>query len=62
MSKGERFIICMDEDSMLGERAQRHVSRGSMRNMTLVLHRFVSINSKGGYLLLIGLVVIDVNP
>jgi hypothetical protein len=47
---------------MLGERAHRHGSRGSMSDMTLVLHQSVSINSKGGYFLLIGLVVIDVNP
>jgi hypothetical protein len=40
---------------MLGERAQRHVSRGSdghrgsMSDMTSVLHQSVSINAKGGY-------------
>jgi hypothetical protein len=30
--------------------------------MNLVFHQSVSINAKGGYFLLIGLVVIDVNP
>jgi len=39
---------------MLGERAHRHVSRGSdghmgsMSYMNLVLHQSVSINEKGG--------------
>jgi hypothetical protein len=39
---------------MLGERAQRHGSRGSdghrgsMSDMTSVLHQSVSINAKGG--------------
>jgi hypothetical protein len=53
---------------MLGEREQRHVSRGSdghrgsISNMTSMLHHIVSINAKGGDFLLIGLVVIDVNP
>jgi hypothetical protein len=47
MTKGERFIRC---------RGQRHVSRGSMSDMTSslhdiisVLHQSVSINAKGGY-------------
>jgi hypothetical protein len=53
---------------MLGEREHRNVSRGSdghkgrMSDMNSVLHQSVSINTKGGYFLLIGLVVIDVNP
>jgi hypothetical protein len=53
---------------MLGERAQRYGSRGSdghrgsMSDMTSVLHQSVSINAKGGDFLLFGLVVIDVNP
>jgi hypothetical protein len=53
---------------MLGEREQRHGSRGSdghrgsMSDMNSILHQSVSINAKGGYCLLIGLVVIDVNP
>jgi hypothetical protein len=40
---------------MLGERAQRHASRGSIghrgsiSDMTSVLHQSVSINAKGGY-------------
>jgi hypothetical protein len=40
---------------MLGERPQRHGSMGSdghrdnMSNMTLVLHKSVAINAKGGY-------------
>ena len=52
MTKGDIFIRCKIE--MLGERAQRHVSRGSnghrgsMSDMTLVLHRSVSIDSKWG--------------
>jgi hypothetical protein len=52
---------------ILGERAHRHVSRGSdgqkgsMRDMTLVLHHIVATNSKGGDFLLIGLIVIDLN-
>jgi hypothetical protein len=33
-----------------------------MSDMNSVLHQSVSINAKGGYFLLIGLVVIDVNP
>jgi hypothetical protein len=59
MKNGERFIIC---------RVQIHGSRGrdgqmkSMSDMNLVLHQSVAINAKGGYCLLIGLVVIDVNP
>jgi hypothetical protein len=40
----------------------RHGSRGSMSDMISVLHQSVSINAKGGNFLLIGLVVIDVNP
>jgi hypothetical protein len=46
MTKGEIFIKC---------RAQRHGSRGSdghrgsMSDMTSVLHQSVSINAKGGY-------------
>jgi hypothetical protein len=53
---------------MLGERAHRHVSRGSdghrgsMSDMNLLLHRRVSINAKAGDCSLIGLVFIDVNP
>jgi hypothetical protein len=53
---------------MIGERAERHGSkgsdghRGSMSDMTSVFHQSVSINAKGGYFLLIGFVVIDVNP
>jgi hypothetical protein len=53
---------------MLGEREQRHGSRGSdgqkgiMSDMTSVLNQSVSINGKGGYCLLFGLVFIDVNP
>jgi hypothetical protein len=53
---------------MLGERAQRHGSMGSdghrriMSDMTSVFHQSVAINAKGGYFLLFGLVVIDVNP
>jgi hypothetical protein len=53
---------------MLGERAQRHGSRGrdghkgSMSDMNLVLHQSISINAEGEYCLLFGLVVIDVNP
>jgi hypothetical protein len=46
MTKGERFIRC---------RGQRHVSRGSMSDMTSVLHDIISvlhqsvaINAKGG--------------
>jgi hypothetical protein len=45
MTKGERFIRC---------RVQSHGSRGSnghrgsMSDMTLVLHQSVSINAKGG--------------
>jgi hypothetical protein len=53
---------------MHGDKAHRHDSRGKdghkgrMRVMNLVLHQSVSINVKGGYFLLIGLVVIDFNP
>ena len=53
---------------MYGEKEHRHDSRGSdshrgsMSVMNLVLHHCVYINEKGGYVLLIGLVVIDVNP
>jgi hypothetical protein len=56
-------------------RAQRHGSRGSdghrgsmsdmtsvLHDMNSVLHLSVAINAKDGYFLLIGLVVIDVNP
>ena len=46
MTMGESFIMC---------RGQRHGSRGSMSDMTLVLHEMisvlhqsVSINAKGG--------------
>jgi hypothetical protein len=66
MTKGQRFIRC--KGKCFGERAQRHGSkgidghRGSMGDMTLVFHHSISINSKGGYFLLFGLVVIDVNP
>jgi hypothetical protein len=49
-------------------RGKRHVSRGSMSDMTstlhdiiLVFHQSVSINAKGGDCLL-RLVVIDINP
>jgi hypothetical protein len=42
-------------------RGQRHGSRGSMSDMTSILHQSVAINSKGGYFLL-RLVFIDVNP
>jgi hypothetical protein len=47
MTKGERFIRCSIE--MLGERAHRHGSKGSMSDMTLVLHQSATINAKGGY-------------
>jgi hypothetical protein len=53
---------------MLGEREQRHEPRGrnghrgSMSDMTSVLHQSVVNNSKGGYCWLFGLVVNDVNP
>jgi hypothetical protein len=53
---------------MIGERKQRHGfrgsdgHRGSMSDMNSILYQSVSINSKGGYFLLFGLVVIDVNP
>jgi hypothetical protein len=63
MTKEERFIECR-----LRERAHRHGSRrsdghrGSMSDMNLVLHQSVAINAKGGYFLLFGVVVIDVNP
>ena len=59
MTKGEIFIRC---------KSHRHGSRGSdghrgsMSDMNSVLHHIVSINAKGGYFWLIGLVVIDVNP
>jgi hypothetical protein len=36
--------------------------RGIMTDMTSVLHQSVSINAKGGYCRLFGLVFIDVNP
>jgi hypothetical protein len=55
MSKEEIFIKCMIESYMLGERTQRHGSRGSdghrgtMRDMTSTLHLIVSINAKEGY-------------
>jgi hypothetical protein len=51
MTKGERFIRCMIE--MLGERAQRHGSRGSnghrgsMSDMASIFHQSVAINAKG---------------
>ena len=55
MSKGERFMRCMDRElDAWRERAQRHVSRGSdghrgsMSNINLVLHQSVAINAKGG--------------
>jgi hypothetical protein len=44
------------------ERAHRHDSRESMSDMNSLLHQSVSINSKRGYFLLIGLVFIDFNP
>jgi hypothetical protein len=46
----------------------RNVSRGSdghrgrIRDMNLEFHLSIAINDKGGYFLLIRLVVIDVNP
>jgi hypothetical protein len=71
MTKGERFIICIRgeihhmhkteawfqrEKWSQRCRGQRHVSRGSMSDMTSVLHdiisvfhQSVSINAKGGY-------------
>jgi hypothetical protein len=66
MTRVERFIRCRIE--MLGEREKRHGSkgsdghRGSMSDMTSVLHQSVSSNAKWGDFLIIGLVVIDVNP
>jgi hypothetical protein len=33
-----------------------------LHDMTSIFHHSVSINAKGGYCLLIGLVVIDFNP
>jgi hypothetical protein len=58
ITKGERFIRC---------RGQRHCSRGSMSDITSVLHDMISvlhhsvvINDKGGYFLL-RLVFIDGN-
>jgi hypothetical protein len=48
MSKGKRFIRCRIESYMLGEREHRHVSGGSMSEMTSVMHQSVDINSKGG--------------
>jgi hypothetical protein len=63
MTKGGRFIIWRGQrHGSRGALAQRcrHGSKGSMSDMILVL--IVSINAKGGYFLLIGLVVIDVNP
>jgi hypothetical protein len=68
MTKRERFISCMIESQMLGETTHWHGSRGNdghrgrMSNMNSVLHQSLSINEKGGYFLLTGLVVIDVNP
>jgi hypothetical protein len=66
MTKGDRFIRC---------KSHRHGSRGSdghrgsmsdmnsiLHGMNSVLHQSISINVKGGDFLLIGLVVIDVNP
>jgi hypothetical protein len=53
---------------MLGERAQRHGSKGSdghkgsLSDMTSILHHSVAINAKGEDFLLFGLVFIDVNP
>jgi hypothetical protein len=55
MTKGGRFIICKGEWKGKGK-------WGSMSDMTSILHQSVSINIKGGYFWLIGLVVIDVNP
>jgi hypothetical protein len=52
---------------MNGERAQNHDSRGSdghkgnMSDMNSMFHQSVSMNVKGGYFLLIRLVLIDAN-
>ena len=49
MSKGERFFRCRIENYMLGERDQRHGSRGSdghrgsMSDITSILHDMTSI-------------------
>jgi hypothetical protein len=66
MKKGEIFTICKGkffEKEHIGMVLWGvMVTRGSISDMTSILNQSVSINAKGGYCWLFGLVVIDVNP